>query len=306
MESLTKLIANIEKVIIGKRDVVELAVTCMIANGHLLIEDIPGTGKTTLAMAIARSIEANFSRIQFTADLLPTDVTGLSIYNQEKHEFDFKPGPIFNHIVLSDEINRGTPRVQSGLLEAMNEYQVSVDGTTYPLPKPFFVIATQNPLTFAGTYPLLIAQLDRFLLKIKIGYLSAEEEIKMIKQQKLTHPVENLDSVMSLQEMLSLQEKAKYIKVDEAIYKYIISLANATRESPELQYGISHRGTLALFKAIRAYALVQGRDYVIPDDVKKLATATLAHRLVKTTSSRGQNFAEQLIEDLLSTIPIPL
>ena len=306
MENMTKLIQNIEKVIVGKSDVVKLAVTCLVAHGNLLIEDIPGTGKTTLALAMAKSIQGTFGRIQFTADLLPTDITGVSVYDPEKRTFEFRRGPIFKHLVLADEINRGTPRVQSGLLEAMNERQVSVDGNTYPLPAPFFVIATQNPLTFAGTYPLLAAQLDRFLMKIKLGYLSPEDEMAMIKQQKLEHPIDSLMPVMSLDEVLALQKKGREVVVDDTIYRYVIALVTATRNSPEIRYGISHRGTLSFIAALRAHALVAGRSYVMPDDIKKLAVPVLAHRLIQISDHRSHEFAENLIRQLIDTIPVPL
>lgn len=306
MENISKLIQNVEQVIVGKKDAVELAVSCLIAGGHLLIEDIPGVGKTTLALALARSLAATFARIQFTADLLPTDITGVSIYNQEKNAFVFHHGPIFHYIVLADEINRGTPRVQSGLLEAMNERQVSVDGVTYPLPSPFFVVATQNPLTFSGTYPLLAGQLDRFLMKIRLGYLTPEEEITMMQQQKDVHPIENLRQVMSLEELLALQKKAKEVTVDESIYRYMVMLVNATRKSPEVSYGVSHRGSLALFNAARAYAMVCGRNYVLPDDIKKMAVPVLAHRIVQSYDNRGYEFAERFVTSLLETVPVPL
>lgn len=306
MTNIPSLIRNVEQVIVGKTEAVELALACLVAGGNLLIEDVPGTGKTTLALAMARSIQASFARIQFTADLLPTDITGVSVYNQEKRSFEFRRGPIFNHVVLADEINRGTPRVQSGLLEAMNERQVSIDGTTYTLPAPFFVIATQNPLTFAGTYPLLAAQLDRFLIKLKLGYLTPEEEMTMLRQQRQVHPLDRLTPVMTVDELVALQNKAREVTVDDTIYRYIIDLVHATRHTPQIRYGISHRGSLALFGAVRAYALVRERDYVIPDDVKKMAVPVLAHRLVQISDHRGQEFAEQVIMQLLDTVPVPL
>lgn len=306
METLTSLQNNLEQIIIGKSDVLRLAVTCLVAGGHLLIEDIPGTGKTTLAIGIARSIRASFARIQFTADLLPSDITGVSVYNREKNKFEFQAGPIFNNIVLADEINRGTPRVQSGLLEAMNEHQVSMDGRTYPLPSPFFVVATQNPLTFAGTYPLLSAQLDRFLLKIQLGYITPDQEIEMLKRQSATQPLGKLQAVMSLEEIVAMQQKSREVTVDDAIFRYIVSLVQATRKSPEIQYGISHRGTLALFNAVRAYATVCGRNYTVPDDVKNLALPVLAHRLIQASNRRSAEFAENFLKNLLRDLPVPL
>lgn len=306
MQQLQLLLDNIEKVIIGKTEAIRLAITGLLAGGHLLIEDIPGTGKTTLALAIARSIEASFARIQFTADLLPTDITGVSIYNQELGKFEFLKGPIFNHIVLADEINRGTPRVQSGLLEAMNEQQVSIDGTTYPLSEPFFVIATQNPLTFSGTYPLLAAQLDRFLIKIHLGYLSLQEEIAMVRRQQKIHPLTSLQPVMSVAEIVQYQQQVKQVTVDDAIYNYIAALVQATRSSSQIQYGVSHRGTLALFNSVRAYALVCGRDYVLPDDVKTLVVPALEHRLIEHSAHSQQGFARSFLDKLLATVPVPI
>ncbi len=305
-EKLEKLIKNIERVIVGKTKVIKLAITCLLAKGHLLLEDIPGTGKTTLALAIARSIHGNFHRIQFTADLLPTDITGVSLYHQEKKEFEFRKGPIFANIVLADEINRGTPKVQSGLLEAMNESQVTVDGITYQLPPPFFVLATQNPMSFAGTYPLLVAQLDRFLMKTSLGYLSPEEEILMMKEQKTEHPIKSLKAVLSQEDISELQEKTKTIKVDDSIYQYIVDLVNATRSTRDLRFGVSHRGTLSLFRAARAFALVEGRDYVLPDDIKKLFIPIVSHRVISSSSQMDSGLNREVLENILAKVSVPL
>jgi MoxR-like ATPase len=304
LEKLSALVDNIEKVIIGKRDALELTIATILAGGHLLIEDIPGTGKTTLAMGIAKSIDASFARIQFNVDLLPTDITGVSIFNQESNSFEFRPGPIFHHIVLADEINRGTPRVQSGLLEAMNEHQVSVDGKTHPLPNPFFVVATQNPLAFAGTHPLLTAQMDRFLMRIHLGYLEEKQELEMMKSQQKQSPIHALESVMNVEQIVQAQKDVKEIKVADSILQYIVALANTTRQAPDVLYGISHRGTMAMFQAARAYAFVQGRSYVTPDDVKKLAVPVWAHRLVHQGSQRRQSKSEEFLQSVLEQVPV--
>ncbi|BBM83162.1 AAA family ATPase [Candidatus Uabimicrobium amorphum] len=306
MENLQKLIQNIEQVIVGKTQSIKLSIACLLAGGHLLIEDIPGTGKTTLALAIAKSIEANFSRIQFTPDLMPADITGVSLFNKENNDFEFRKGPIFHNIILADEINRGTPKVQSSLLEAMNEAQVTVDGKTYELPQPFFVIATQNPISFAGTFPLLTAQLDRFLLKISLGYLDSSQEMSMMKSQSQQHPIKNLQSVLHIEDILELREQVKKVVVDDNIYKYIIALANATRNTKEVAFGVSHRGSLSLFRICRAYALVSGRDYVLPDDIKELFLPTLLHRVVQSTDHHNNEFVEKFLLRVLEQTPVPL
>ena len=306
MENLQKLIQNIEQVIVGKTQSIKLSIACLLAGGHLLIEDIPGTGKTTLALAIAKSIEANFSRIQFTPDLMPADITGVSLFNKENNDFEFRQGPIFHNISLADEINRGTPKVQSSLLEAMNEAQVTVDGKTYELPKPFFVIATQNPISFAGTFPLLTAQLDRFLLKISLGYLDSAQEMAMMKSQSQQHPIKNLQSVLHVEDILKLREQVKKVVVDDNIYRYIIALANATRKTKEVAFGVSHRGSLSLFRISRAYALVCGRDYVLPDDIKELFLPTLLHRVVQSTEHHNHEFVEKFLLRVLEQTPVPL
>ncbi|XEY23238.1 MoxR family ATPase [Candidatus Uabimicrobium helgolandensis] len=306
MEKLQKLIENIEQVIVGKTESVKLSVACLLAGGHLLIEDIPGTGKTTLALAIAKSIEANFCRIQFTPDLMPADITGVSLFNKEANDFEFRKGPIFHNIILADEINRGTPKVQSSLLEAMNEAQVTVDGTTYQLPDPFFVIATQNPISFTGTFPLLTAQLDRFLLKISLGYLDDNQEMAMMKSQSQNHPINELKSVLHVEDILALRQKVKEVVVDDNIYRYIIALANATRNTKEVAYGVSHRGSLALFKIARAYALVSGRDYVLPDDIKELFLPTLLHRVVQSMDHHNQVYVKKFLLRVLEQTSVPL
>lgn len=306
MDNLQKLITNIEQVIIGKTETVKLCVACLLAGGHLLVEDIPGTGKTTLALAMSKSIDANFCRIQFTPDLMPSDITGVSLFNKENNEFEFREGPIFHNIVLADEINRGTPKVQSSLLEAMNEAQVTVDGKTYQLANPFFVIATQNPISFAGTFPLLTAQLDRFLLKISLGYLDTNQEIAMMKSQSKEHPIYSLKPVLNVNDIVTLKKQVKEVVVDDNIYKYIVALANATRNRKEVAYGVSHRGSLALFKIARAYALVCGRDYVLPDDIKTLFIPTLLHRIVQSIDHHNQEFVKKFLLRILEQTSVPL
>lgn len=306
MERLEKLINNIEQVIVGKTEAIKLSVACLLAGGHLLIEDIPGTGKTTLALAISKSIEGSFSRVQFTPDLMPSDITGISLFNKDTNQFEFRRGPIFNNLVLTDEINRGTPKLQSSLLEAMNESQVTVDGNTHILPDPFFVISTQNPISFAGTFPLLTAQLDRFLLKISLGYLNSEQEMMMMKNQVQEHPINSLKAVLTTKDILELKNKVKKVIVDDNIYKYIIALANATRNTKELSYGVSHRGSLALFKITRAYALVCGRDYVLPDDIKTLFIPALSHRVVQSIEHNNQAVVKKFLSQIIEQTSIPL
>ncbi len=304
------LIENVEKVIYGKTEAVQLAVVAFLARGHLLIEDVPGVGKTTLAFSLARSTGCTFHRIQFTSDLLPSDIIGVTVFNPERREFQFKKGAIFSNIILADEINRTTPKTQSALLEAMNESKVSVDGTTHILPEPFFVLATQNPLEHHGTFPLPDSQLDRFRMRIRIGYPDACFESDMIKNQKIIHPVEMLKPVLDMDDVLEIQRMARMVKVDEALLEYIVSIVNETRNSPHIHVGVSPRGSLSLYRTSQAYALVHGRDYVIPDDIKTLVAPVLAHRIIlKGPYYPGHSRrveAETAIMEVLEKVPVPL
>jgi MoxR-like ATPase len=300
-----KVAANVERVIIGKSQEVRLTLVALLCRGHLLIEDVPGTGKTMLAKAIARSLGCSFRRIQFTPDLLPSDVTGLSIYNQKTQEFEFRPGPIMAQIVLADEINRATPKTQSALLECMEERQATIDGTTYPMPEPFMVIATQNPIEYEGTFALPEAQLDRFMLRIRLGYPSQVDEQTVLDQQKISHPLESLKEVLGLKELRELQTAVRNIYVDPAVADYIVRLVNATRTHPDVYLGASPRGSLALYRTGQALAALMGRDYVIPDDVKALAESALAHRLIiKTSASMHDIDPRQVVAELLNTVPV--
>jgi len=276
----TRLVDNVKRVIRGKDGAVEEVVVGLLAGGHVLIEDIPGVGKTMLGKALALSIGGSFNRIQFTADLLPSDVTGVSLFNQKTQEFEFLKGPIFAAVVLADEINRGTPRAQSSLLECMNEHQVTTDQGTFTLPSPFMVLGTQNPIEFEGTYPLLEAQLDRFLLCVHLGYPDPAAEIEILKSQAVRHPVEQIKAVAAPEEIVEAQEQVRRVEVSDPIYEYIVDIASWTRDMPDIELGVSPRGTLSLRRAAQALAALRGRDYVIPDDVKRLARAVLAHRLI--------------------------
>lgn len=301
-----RIIENVAKVIVGKTSVVEQAVATLIAEGHLLVEDVPGVGKTMLAKSISTSIGCSFKRIQFTPDLLPSDVTGLSIYNQQKGAFEFREGPIMAQVVLADEINRATPKTQSALLEAMEEHQVTVDGTTHHLESPFLVMATQNPIEYEGTFPLPEAQLDRFLMRISLGYPDFNEEISIIERQEQTHPIDSLGAVATPEDIRHLQQAAKSVYVDQLVRQYVVSLTEATRRHSEVTLGASPRASLGLFRATRALALVQDRDYVIPDDVKLLASSVIAHRLVLSPSARMRDVrSTDVVDDLLRTVPIP-
>jgi MoxR-like ATPase len=301
--------ANIEQVIKGKSQVVELAVVCLLARGHLLIEDVPGVGKTTLAHSLARSLDCSFSRIQFTSDLLPSDILGVSVFLQQQQAFEFRPGPIFANVVLADEINRTTPKTQSSLLEAMNEAQVSVDNQTYPLPQPFTVIATQNPVEHHGTFPLPESQLDRFLMRIRIGYPDLAEERKVLDRQHMLHPAEELQPVISVQETLDLQHAVEKIRMDDVLLDYLLGIVAATRKSELLTLGVSTRGAIALQQAAKALALVRDRDYCLPDDIKDVAPCVLSHRVILNTNlASGRQFeeSEQIIRDLVESVPVPL
>jgi len=272
----------------------------------LLIEDVPGVGKTMLARSIAKSIGCTFRRIQFTPDMLPSDVTGVSVFNQKTREFEFRPGPVMAQIVLTDEINRATPKTQSALLEAMQEQQVTVDGVTHPIPEPFLVLATQNPIEYEGTFPLPEAQLDRFMMRISLGYPNPEDEISMLDSQQYVHPVDTLEQVIVIQELLNAQENVKEVYVDSLIKEYIVSMVNATRNHPDIYLGASPRGSLALYKTGQARAAILGRDYVIPDDVKALAMSALAHRLIVSPSARIKEVDPRaVVEEILDSLPVP-
>ena len=300
-----KVLANVERVIVGKHHEVRLALVALLCRGHLLIEDVPGTGKTVLAKAIARSLGCSFRRIQFTPDLLPSDVTGLSIYNQKTQEFEFRPGPIMSQVVLADEINRATPKTQSSLLECMEERQATVDGTTWAMPDPFLVIATQNPIEYEGTFALPEAQLDRFMLRIKLGYPNPVDEIVILDEQKRQHPIDELEEVCSVEELKEMQAAVREIYVDPAVSDYIVRLVNGTRNHPDLYLGASPRGSIALYRAGQARAGLLGRDYVIPDDIKALAESALAHRLIiKTSSSIHDVLPGQVVAELLESTPV--
>ncbi|MBT2673616.1 MoxR family ATPase [Streptomyces sp. ISL-14] len=301
------VLGNIEKVIIGKRDIAELSIVALLSGGHVLLEDVPGVGKTVMVRALAKSIGASFKRIQFTPDLLPSDVTGVSIFNPKEQEFIFRPGPIMGHIILADEINRTSPKTQSALLEAMEEASVTIDGVTRRLEKPFFVMATQNPIEYEGTYPLPEAQLDRFLLKMKMGYPGVEEEIEVLNRAQYTVPLEELESVITLDELIELQAEVKAVIVDDTIKRYIVELANRTRAHEGVYLGVSPRGSIALMKASQAYALLQGRDYVLPDDVQYLVSFVFSHRLILKPEANYDGFdAGMVIHEVVATTQVPV
>ncbi len=308
LELIRRLEWSVAQALVGKPEVVRLAVIGLLARGHLLIEDVPGVGKTTLAHALARSLGATFQRIQFTSDLLPSDILGVSIYDPKTGEFAFKPGPLFSNIVLADEINRSTPKTQSSLLEAMNECQVSLDHHTYPLPRPFMVLATQNPLEYQGTHPLPESQLDRFLLKIRIGYPGKDDEKEILKGAGL-FALEQIEPALSTQEVLDLQAATDKVRVDESLLDYVMALVEATRRSPLLALGVSPRGARALLRSAQAHAMADGREYVVPDDIKQVAVPALAHRvIVKTHLERPAGVelgAAAIIDALLQEIPVP-
>ena len=301
-----KIVANVERVIIGKHREVQIAFAAILCQGHILIEDVPGVGKTILSKSLAKSIGCSFRRIQFTPDLLPSDITGVSVFSQQTREFEFRPGPIMAQMVLADEINRATPKTQSALLEAMEERQITVDEGTYQMPQPFIIMATQNPIEYEGTFPLPEAQLDRFLMRISLGHPSLEDEIAILDMQQFVHPVDTLEQVVDVQELLEVQEQVKHVYVDGLIKEYIVTLVEATRNYPDVYLGASPRGSLALYKAGQAVAALQGRDYVIPDDIKALAEVTLAHRIIVSPSARIKNVdTREVVQDILSTVQVP-
>lgn len=307
LDLIERLRENMNRVILGKADVVRLSVVALLAGEHLLLEDVPGVGKTLVGKALARSIAGEFRRIQFTPDLLPADITGSSVYDSKTQEFAFAPGPVFTNVLLADEVNRTTPRTQSALLEAMSECQVSVDGQTYRLPEPFLVVATQNPMEFEGTYPLPESQLDRFLLRISLGYPGRAEELDVLASHRDGEPVDQLEPVLDCQQIRELQAAVRQVRVDQAISNYVLDLVHATRNSDELHVGASIRGALSLYRAAQAAALIAGRDYVVTDDVKQLVVPVLAHRVIsRGYLHAGQREAvESLIERLTDEVPVP-
>jgi MoxR-like ATPase len=303
---VSKLSANLGKVIVGKHQTLELVIIGLLCQGHLLIEDVPGVGKTMLARSLAKSLGCSFSRIQFTPDMLPTDVTGVSIFNQVTRQFEFRPGPLMSQIVLADEINRATPKTQSALLEAMEERQITVDGVTHLLQEPFLVLATQNPIEYEGTFPLPEAQLDRFLMRIHLGYPSMAEEVRVLEIQQLRHPIRDLQPVIPVEEVLRMQEAIKNIYVSPAVKRYVVELTRSTRDSADVYLGASPRGSLGLFRAGQARAAINGRDYVLPDDIKFLAEFVLAHRMVVNPAARLRNIsASQVVQEILNVLPVP-
>jgi MoxR-like ATPase len=307
---IRSLQANIERIIKGKAQAIELSIVCLLARGHLLIEDVPGVGKTTLAHCLARSLDCSFRRIQFTSDLLPSDILGVSVFHLQKQLFEFNPGPIFANFVLADEINRTTPKTQSSLLEAMNDAQVSVDTHTHPLPQPFMVIATQNPVEYHGTFPLPESQLDRFMMRLRIGYPDLAEEKKILDRQQYFHPADELQPVLSAQEILDLQSQVEKVRVDDSLVSYLLEMVAATRRSDLLALGVSTRGAMALHKAAKAMAVVRDRTYCLPDDIKDLAPIVLSHRVMLNGSpslqARRFEEAEQVVRDIVETVPVPL
>ncbi|HET6676442.1 MAG TPA: MoxR family ATPase [Nitrospiraceae bacterium] len=309
-QSIQALQDNIGKVIKGKPRVIEMAIVCLLARGHLLIEDVPGVGKTTLGHALARSLDCSFKRIQFTSDLLPSDIVGISMFNRQKQAFEFMPGPIFANIVLADEINRTTPKTQSSLLEAMSEAQISVDNQTYPLTQPFMVIATQNPSEYHGTFPLPESQLDRFLMRLRIGYPAREEEKKVLDRPQSLHPANEIQPVLTAQDILDLQAQVEKVRMEDSLMEYLLSIVLATRQSDLFMLGASTRGTLALGKAAKALALIRNRDYCLPDDIKELAPIVISHRIMLNGSrgdrSRSFEQAEQTMHALLESLPVPV
>jgi MoxR-like ATPase len=300
------IVNNLEQVIVGKYQSVELVVIGLLCQGHVLIEDVPGVGKTMLARSLAKSLDCTFNRIQFTPDMLPSDVTGVSIFNQEKRTFEFRSGPIMGQIILADEVNRATPKTQAALLEAMEEHHVTVDGVTHTLPRPFMVLATQNPIEYEGTFPLPEAQLDRFLLRVRMGYPNPTEEMKVLSEQQIRHPIQSLEPVVKVDELLDAIEQIRQVYVSPAIQRYIIDLVGRTRQSGDVYLGASPRGSLALFRAGQARAALQGRDHVLPDDIKALAVPVLGHRIIVSPAARLRELsADRIVQEIVYTAPVP-
>ncbi|GAA0598906.1 MoxR family ATPase [Virgibacillus siamensis] len=306
-ERIEKVLTNINNVIVGKEEEAALSLIALLAQGHVLLEDVPGVGKTMLVRALAKSLDCDFRRIQFTPDLLPSDVTGVSIYNPKELEFEFRSGPILGNIVLADEINRTSPKTQSALLEGMEEKNVTVDGNTIPLKRPFFVMATQNPIEYEGTYPLPEAQLDRFILKLNMGYPSPEQELQMLDLTSKNHPIESISAVLTRDELISIQEEVQNTYIDQNVQQYIINLVQKTRYSKSIYLGVSPRGSIALMKAAKAYAYMLGRDYVLPDDVKYLAPYVLAHRVILNSEAKYDGLtSDQVIQSIVTDTHIPI
>jgi len=302
----TRLFESLEKVVVGKHNALELVVIGLLCQGHVLIEDVPGVGKTVMARTLAKSLGCAFNRVQFTPDMLPSDVTGVSVFNQENRSFEFRPGPIFGQVVLADEINRATPKTQAALLEAMDEHQVTVDGSTHALPQPFIVLATQNPIEYEGTFPLPEAQLDRFLLRVRLGYPSIVDEIRILEDQQMRHPIDTVKPVFSAEEVLAAAEMVKTIYAAASIKRYIVDLTHRTRASSDVYLGASPRGSLALFRAGQARAALNGRDHVLPDDIKALAQPVLGHRIIVNPAARLREVtSERIVQEILLAAPVP-
>ena len=306
-ENANRLIGSVSRAFLGKEDVVRQAVAALISGGHVLIEDVPGLGKTLLAKAIAKSVSADFKRVQFTADLLPSDITGVTVYSQDRHEFTFRPGPIFTNILLGDEINRATPRTQSSLLEAMEEKCVTVDGEAYPLEEPFFVIATQNPVELEGTYPLPFAQMDRFMIRLSIGYLSRDGEIRVLRDQQTADPLDHVEPTMDCEALRELHTAVRNVTIEESLCGYLVDIIRATREADSLEYGASPRGSLDMQRFSQAVALLAGRDYVLPDDIKEAARVVLPHRLITKKGTRSVSVsAQSVIDHIVDSVDVPI
>ncbi len=304
---IERLVANMEKVMIGKREAVELTVVALLTEGHVLLEDVPGVGKTMLVRSLAKSLDLDFKRIQFTPDLLPSDVTGMSVYNQKEMTFEFRAGPIFGNIVLADEINRTSPKTQSALLESMEERNITVDGNTMALKRPFFVMATQNPIEYEGTYALPEAQLDRFLLKLQLGYPTLQEEVEMLDRTSAVHPVDQIEAVMTKEEVIDLQQEVKHTHLSQHVKEYIVKIIHQTRNHSMLDLGASPRASIALMRASKGYAFLQGRDYVIPDDVKQMAPHVLSHRLIVSSEARFEGrTVTSIVNEVINQTMVPM